>query len=76
MKTIQENNMNDKELTAQFIHTSTEALEEEYETCKTHIQKLQSFGVEWVHESSAVKRLETTARLMYRELSRRAQGVR
>ena len=59
--------MNDKELIAQFRRTSTEDLEEEYETCKAHIQKLESFGVEWVHESGAVKRLQHTAMQMHRE---------
>jgi len=66
--------MEDKDLKTLFRHTSTEVLEEEYETCKAHIQKLKSFGVEWVHESGAVRRLETTAMHMHRELTQRAQA--
>jgi len=65
--------MNDKQLKAQFRHTSTEVLEEEYESCKAQISKLKSYGVEWVHESGQVSHLETSVMYLHRELSRRAQ---
>ena len=66
--------MNDKQLKAQFRHTSTEVLEEEYESCMAQIKTLISYGVEWVHESGQVSHLETSARYLHRELSRRAQA--
>jgi len=67
--------MNDKQLKAQFRHTSTEVLEEEYKFCMAQIQKLVSYGVEWVHESGQVRNLQTSAKYLHRELTRRAQAV-
>ena len=66
--------MNDKQLKAQFRHTSTEVLEEEYESCKAQIRRLKSYGVEWVHESGQVRYLETSVMYLHRELTRRAQA--
>ena len=65
--------MNDKQLKAQFRHTSTEVLEEEYESCKAQIRRLKSYGVEWGHESGQVRNLETSVMYLHRELTRRAQ---
>jgi len=66
--------MNDKQLKAQFRHTSTEVLEEEYKSCMSQIQRLVSYGVEWVYESGQVSNLKTSAMYLHRELTRRAQA--
>jgi len=66
--------MNDKQLKAQFRHTSTEVLEKEYERCKQNIVFLKGYGVEWVHESGQVRDLEKSVMYLHRELTRRAQA--
>ena len=66
--------MNDKQLKTKFKHTSTKALEAEYEKWQSYIKVRKGYGVEWVYESNEIRDAERSAMYIHRELSRRAQA--
>jgi hypothetical protein len=65
--------MNDKQLKAQYQHTSTKALEAEYEKWQSYIKVRKGYGVEWAYESNEIRDAERNVMQLHRELSRRAQ---
>ena len=66
--------MNDKQLKAQYRHTSTAVLEEAYEKWQRYIKERKGYGVDWVYESNEIRDAERNAMYLHRELSRRAQA--